>query len=535
MALDRGPRIIRAMWTARRPRRLATILFLDIVGSTTIAAELGDRRWKTLLDHFRSVVRGELKRHRGHEEDTAGDSFFATFDQPAQAVRAAAAIVRRVQELGLDVRCGLHFGEAETIEGERGGIAVHIGSRVMSLAGPAEVLVTSTVRDLIVGAEATVEDAGAHELKGVPGSWQVWRLRAVDETPLPAPLDQDVAAAIRSGHGPAISRDRRRIVIATVALASIVVLGTVTAFLVQAGPAGPTILRIDPTNDSISQQITDDYRSEHYANGLWSVNGALWQAVTQGFTGLVRRDIQTGAVQQKIPVAGDPQSGAFGFGSIWLGGIESPGSVDRWDAVTGRAVADLTVDATIASMDASSSAVWVLGDKGDLFKIDPLSNQVTGTYRTPTQDPGVVITLADDLWVCDCEHHRIVEFDPVANRTVRTLTFAEAGFLVGLVDENGRKTAWLLDPTPDAATLTPIDVESGVAGQPIGIGSNLHAAAVSFGSLWVAAGDRLLRIQGSGPQVLARIAMPPGFSAGAIAADPQTGALWIGNCGCPIH
>jgi DNA-binding beta-propeller fold protein YncE len=250
--------------------------------------------------------------------------------------------------------------------------------------------------------------------------------------------------------------------------------------------------------------------------------------------GLVRRDMQTGTVLQKIPVAGDPTAGAFGFGSIWLGGIEGPGSVDRWDAVTGRSVADITVDATIASMDASSSAIWVLGDKGDLFRIDPISDQVTGTYRTPTQDPGVVITLGDHLWVCDCEHHRIVEFDPVANQAVRTLTFAEAGFLVGLVDEKDHKTAWLLDPTPDAATLTPIDVQTGTAGQPIGIGSNLHAAAVSFGSLWVAAGDRLLRIEGSGPQVLARIAMPPGFSAGAIAADPQTGALWIGNCGCPI-
>lgn len=153
---------------AGRARRLATILFLDIVGSTQIAAELGDRRWRELLDRFRSIVRTELKRHRGHEEDTAGDGFFITFAQPAEAVRAAAAIATGVHDIGLEVRCGLHFGEAEMIDGRRGGIAVHLGSRVMSLAGAAEVLMTTTVRDLITGTETVLEDAGTHELKGSP-------------------------------------------------------------------------------------------------------------------------------------------------------------------------------------------------------------------------------------------------------------------------------------------------------------------------------------------------------------------------------
>jgi class 3 adenylate cyclase len=175
------------MLQAGRTRRLATILFLDIVGSTQIAAELGDARWRGLLGRFRAIVRSELKRHRGHEEDTAGDGFFITFDQPAQAVRATAAIVGDVHEIGLDVRCGLRFGEAETIEGQRGGIAVHIGSRVMSLAGAAEILMTSTMRDLIIGTEVSLEDAGTHELKGVPGTWQVWRLRMLDGAPLPEP------------------------------------------------------------------------------------------------------------------------------------------------------------------------------------------------------------------------------------------------------------------------------------------------------------------------------------------------------------
>jgi len=520
------------MWTAGRPRRLATILFLDIVDSTKVAAELGDSRWKSLLDHFRYIVRGELKRHKGHEEDTAGDGFFATFDQPAQAVRAAVAIVGHVHEIGLDVRCGLHFGEAETIEGQRGGIAVHLGSRVMSLAGPAQVLVTTTVRDLITGTQAKLEDAGTHELRGVPGEWQIWRLTSLDGAALPEAMDPEEAAQVRSGHKPTLRRNRRRILLAGAIVAAVAVLGGVVMLVTAPAPSA-TILKIDPANNTISLQITDEYRSEHRPNSLWSVNGALWQATTQGFEGLVRRDITTGAVIQKIPISQEPEAGAFGFGSIWMAGLSGPGSIDRWDAVSGSQVAQLKVTGTIASMDVSANALWVLGTTGDLSKVDPLSNQVAGSYHTPTREPGVVVALGDRIWVCDCMHHRIVEFDPAENVSVRTLTFAQSGFLVGLVDEKDRKTAWLLDP--DGATLTPIDVRTGEAGQPIGIGANLHGATVSFGSLWVAAGDKVWRIRGSGPDVIARIAMPKDFSAGAIAADPRTGSLWVENCGCPIQ
>jgi class 3 adenylate cyclase len=515
----------------RGARRLATIVFLDIVGSTEIAAELGDARWRELLRRFRAIVRSDLKRHKGHEEDTTGDGFFLTFDQPAQALRAALAIVGDVHEVGLDVRCGLHFGEAEMIEGERGGIAVHIGARVMSLGGAAEILMTSTVRDVIVGTEMTLEDAGSHELKGVPGTWQVWRLASLDGAAVPGPIDPGQGAAARTGQASSASRSRRRLLVGVAAVAIVAMVAAVTA-VVTAAPTPPTIIRIDPATNAIVQEITDPYRSEHRPNSLWSVNGALWQASTTNFQGLVRRDMQTGAVQQTIPVAGDPTAGAFGFGSIWIGGTSDPGSIDRWDAVTGRPLARLEVDLTIASMDASQTALWVLGDTGRLVRIDPLSNHIVGTYGTSTTKPGVVVALGDRVWVCDCEYHRIAEFDPTANTVVRTLTFAEAGFLVGLTDDQGRKTAWLLDP--EAATLTPIDTVTGEAGQPIGIGTNLHGATVSFGSIWIAAGDKVLRVRGDGPQVVARIAMPRGMSAGAIAADPDTGALWVGDCGCPI-
>jgi class 3 adenylate cyclase len=157
-----------------RDRRLATVLFTDIVGSTATAAALGDRSWHELLGEHHSAVRRALERFGGREIDTAGDGFFATFDGPARAVRCARAIVDAVRELGLDVRAGLHTGEVELVDGKVGGIAVHIGARVASAAGPGEVLVSSTVKDLVVGSGLRFRSWGTTELKGVPGEWQLY-------------------------------------------------------------------------------------------------------------------------------------------------------------------------------------------------------------------------------------------------------------------------------------------------------------------------------------------------------------------------
>ena len=157
-------------------RVLATVLFTDIVGSTETAAELGDRRWKELLEEHHRRVRGQLARFRGAEVDTAGDGFLATFDGPARAVRCARAIAGAVAPLGIEVRAGVHTGEVETIDGKVGGMAVVIGSRVGAKAGPSEVLASQTVRDLTAGSGVEFEDAGEHELKGVPDRWRLYRV-----------------------------------------------------------------------------------------------------------------------------------------------------------------------------------------------------------------------------------------------------------------------------------------------------------------------------------------------------------------------
>jgi class 3 adenylate cyclase len=159
-------------------RVLATVMFADIVKSTERAAEIGDRKWRDLLQDFYGVVRKNLGRYRGREVDTAGDGLLATFDGPARAVRCAQAINDDVPSLGLAVRAGVHTGEVEIIGEKVGGIAVHIGARVAAEAAPGEVIVSSTVRDLVAGSGIRFEDRGRRSLKGVPGDWHLFRAAA---------------------------------------------------------------------------------------------------------------------------------------------------------------------------------------------------------------------------------------------------------------------------------------------------------------------------------------------------------------------
>jgi class 3 adenylate cyclase len=158
-------------------RVLATVLFTDIVGSTELASEVGDRRWRGVLEEQRNLVRRELLRYQGREIDTAGDGFFATFDGPARAVRCACVLRDAVRELGIEIRAGLHTGEVEVLDNGLAGVAVHIGQRVLSEANPGEVLVSSTVKDLAIGSGLEFEDRGPHALKGVADEWRLFAVR----------------------------------------------------------------------------------------------------------------------------------------------------------------------------------------------------------------------------------------------------------------------------------------------------------------------------------------------------------------------
>jgi class 3 adenylate cyclase len=164
---------------SREPeRRLATVLFTDIVGSTDRAAAVGDRRWRDLSDSHDEIVRKALARHRGREIKTMGDGFLAAFDGPARAIRCAQEAVREADRIGIQVRAGVHTGECDVVGDDLAGLAVSIGARVGALAGAGEVLVSQTVKDLVVGSGIEFEDRGAHTLKGVPGEWRLYASQA---------------------------------------------------------------------------------------------------------------------------------------------------------------------------------------------------------------------------------------------------------------------------------------------------------------------------------------------------------------------
>jgi class 3 adenylate cyclase len=163
-------------------RRLITVLFTDIVGSTERAAELGDRAWRGLLERHNALVQRELTRFQGREIDAAGDGFLATFDRPARAIQCACTISDSVRELGIEIRAGLHTGECEVMGDVVRGIAVHIGARVMAKAGAGEILVTKTVKDMVAGSDIRCKDRGPHELKGVPGEWRLYAVEVSGAT-----------------------------------------------------------------------------------------------------------------------------------------------------------------------------------------------------------------------------------------------------------------------------------------------------------------------------------------------------------------
>ena len=155
---------------------LATVLFTDIVDSTRRAADLGDSSWREVLERHDQLFRRELEFHRGREVKRTGDGFLATFDGPARAIRCAASVAEAMGTLGLQIRAGLHTGELEVMSDDLGGLAVHIAARVMGAAEAGEVLVSGTVKDLVVGSGIDFEDRGTHELRGVPGDWRLFRV-----------------------------------------------------------------------------------------------------------------------------------------------------------------------------------------------------------------------------------------------------------------------------------------------------------------------------------------------------------------------
>lgn len=213
---------------------LTTLVFTDIVGSTQVAEELGDRRWRELLARHHRIVREGLRDYGGRELDTAGDGTFSRFDSPASAVNFAASTADALRELGIEIRAGLHIGECEVFEGKLSGVNVHAAARTMSLAGPGEILVTGSVRDLVRGAGFGFADRGVHELRGIEGEWRLFEVTSIGDSHRSPPLPEGEAKARRSEIEPPALVQRRRVRLAAVAVAAVLLLAGGAFALVHA-------------------------------------------------------------------------------------------------------------------------------------------------------------------------------------------------------------------------------------------------------------------------------------------------------------
>ncbi len=500
-------------------RLLTTVLFTDIVGSTKRAAEVGDKRWRQIVSAHHALVRRELKRHGGREIDTAGDGFFATFDQPAQAIQCAEAIAANVRRLGIEIRAGIHMGEVEVIGPKVGGIAVHIGARVMSKAEPGQVLVSSTVRDLMAGSELKFEDLGSHELKGVPAQW---RLYAVEQ-PEASPVDTSpVLVEERAARRPI---PWTPILIALVLIAVLVAVPIVTTMR-GGNPNGlsvsgeNTLVRVDPTgrvlggvavgrqpgalavdgntvwvanfNDGTIQSIdaTTNVASPAIALGLSAapraiavVGGYVWVLSSTPTAQLYRFDPTQAHSGTPFELPEGVRGLAFGDEAVWVTN-NFDGKLLRIDAQNPAGspqVADLGADSGPEGVVFGDGSVWVAeGLKGNVARVDPDTMTVTATVPLLRGNPAQLAFGEGYVWVTDPIDNSLTRIDPSANQgtSIPDVGNGPAGIAVGAgaVWVANAEDGTLARVDPQTSTVTKIVVRSGLS---------LEGVAVTPKAVWV--------------------------------------------------
>jgi YVTN family beta-propeller protein len=473
-------------------RFLTAILFTDIVGSTEVAAELGDRGWRDLVQEHHRLLRAAVRRHQGREVDTAGDGFFVIFDAPAAAAECALEAVEAVRTLGIQIRAGLHVGEVEHIGAKVGGIAVPTAARIMAAAGASEIYASGTVRDLAAGSGLRFEDRGERELKGVPGAWRLYAvMRTASSTTgaanIPASTTAEerasrrAAAVRRSQARPFWKRHPRLTAVLAVGLALAVGVAGVTAW----SPWRPKALAGVPENSlgiiaPDRNEIVAEARLGDQPAGIAVSEGAVW-VTNAGSNTVLRIDPNTHAVVDTIDVGLSPAGIAVGGGSIWVADSGAR-AVTRINEATAKVVATIEVGNGPTAVAYGGGAVWVTNARdGTLTKIDATSG-VAAHAISVGASPNAIAIDSSGIWVASQEGASVSHLDP------------------------------------DSGTLL---------APPIPVGSRPGAIAIAGGSVWVAnSGDgSISRIDPAGDRVVGVIDL--GGAPSDLAVDGST--LWIAD------
>jgi YVTN family beta-propeller protein len=511
-------------------RLLATVLFTDIVGSTQLASELGDRGWRQLLDRHHAFVRKALKQHGGREVDTAGDGFFATFDRPGRAIRCAEDLVNGLSRMGIQIRAGIHMGEVELMGPKVGGIAVHIGSRVMSKAGPGEVVITSTVRDMMSGSDLAFDDRGLQELKGVAAQWRLFTVK-----PKVRPAGQAEAMTV-----PAEVEARRRtsfrLVMAGAGVALVgaavgIVLATRDGGQSQFVPAPNTVVRIDPQSGDVVGGVTVGTTPMSVAFG----HGTVWVANFDART-IQRIDPKT---NQAGPAFGglktNPTGLAVGGGFAWVTSSIS-GTVWKIDPSTnlvqpidfGVGVKGVAYgeSSTVSAVGLTPGAVWVTNSvKGTVLRIDPRITPTAPAVDTIDfrvgSGPGGIAVGAGSVWVADTTGSKVFEVDISTNDVVGRGIRIPRGHPEQVAFGEGY--VWVTNTLDDSVTR--IDPETDEPRRIPRVGDGPTGVAAGAGAAWVtnSLDGTVSQIDPETAKVVRRITV--GFSPNAVVVG--AGSVWV--------
>ncbi len=505
-------------------RGLTTLLFTDIVGSSDVAVELGDRRWRSLQARHHDEVRRQLKRFHGHEVDTAGDGFFATFETPAEGLRCAEAIIEGVRELGLDVRAGLHFGEAELTGEKVGGIAVTTAARVSALAGPGQVIVTSTIADLVAGSGLEFSDLGNRELKGVPGQWRLLALSRVDGEEILPPLGTTESSEKRDRAAPADGNGvrhtwhaRPRTVVLVSAVAIIALVAATLPFVLHHANGPALASNGIQLMDAASEQRVGSVALPGAPGGIASGGGSVWVSDAQAGT-VVKVNPNTRAVVDTIPVGSGPAGIAFGDRAVWVA-LSGDGELARIDPTTGD-VTRVSVGNGPTGVAVSHGSVWVTNYIDDtVMRVETRTTPYKVVSRVGVGvEPLAVAADASGAWVANYGDGTVTRIStggqpgspiPVGN--------GPSGIAIG------RTVVWVTSSLD--GTLWRLDAGTGVVQQTTAIGDGPTGITVDNVTVWVADhfGGAIARVDATTGAASAPIQM----NAAPIAMTLRHGVLWV--------
>ena len=516
-------------------RRIATVLMLDVVGSTHIAAQLGDARYRELSSRFNRLVRAALKRFGGKEEDHAGDGFFATFSQPDRAIRCATALAEEVRSLGIEIRSGIHTGQTEDQAGKTHGIAVVIGARVMSLADAGDILVTSTTKELVTGSGFGFEDFSAHELKGVPGTWQVFALTAVNDEQRARPLSAGEAAERRAAIQPSARRKRpRRSTLIAVGSGLMLLIAAVAFATARDDPKEPpvngdvaapahAVVEVDPERDAPIVRSIPIRVERHGPPGMGLPPAAHPIAIGQGgvwtirFRALYHVDPARSEVRTRINLEA-PISFSFdvveGEDRIW---VAFDGGLIEVNPATSEQRRAISFDSTAGTdVTVGRRFVWVgLGD-GRLIRFDPRTNREVTRARL---DPIDALAFGHgSVWTLDVVGETLSEYDPASlRRRTRVSVNGGDGVVVG------DSAIWVLSRTQ--GTITRIDPSTKESTGVVQVGPTPAGLAVGDGAIWVGDEDGVIRRVDEDTRQVTEIRF--GAEIRGLAFDEETGNLWV--------